>query len=285
MLRINLCILVLFFLQSATVIRSEQVENSTVPLVVSDESLNSTSQNVTSGNATLSQPKGLVNHAGRSMNILPQPGSSLTSTATSTSSSSIVVILVSLIVVACVIALIVAALFVMRRRFDFLRLNGSGKQASDVENVEGGADEKLVADAAQAVDTVDAVVKPAEVVVSEVAETAKVGEENTAAVVASENLTSVENTQAVVQVDANVVEPAVVNKVEEVAAVVEPVVESVVPAPVVAATPAVVTEQVSSTSLIANVLSDLSESVVSKLTKPVVESEVDPEKQPLNSEQ
>ena len=47
----------------------------------------------------------------------------------------------------------------------------------------------------------------------------------------------------------------------------------------VAASPAVVTEQVSSTSLIVNVLNELSESVVCKLAA----KDDDPEKQPLNS--
>jgi hypothetical protein len=221
----------------------------------------------------------VASNIGRSLNVLQTPGSIHTATGSASSTSSIVIILVSLIVVACIITIIIAALFVMRHRFNSWRLTGGNKSSVDAENEGDSSNEKLTTEAQTAAETTEQ------------------------AVVVTENecITSVENKQAIAQIESVSVPVAseanteqVAKNIEEAVActetpllttvetVQEPATTVTTTETVVEAAP-VVTEQVSSTSLIANVLSELSESVVSKLatSKSPVKSD-DPEKQPLN---
>jgi len=241
--------------------------------------INTSSRNLTSSNVSVSGLPSQPLNAGRSMNILPQPDSSHTSTGSSSSTSSLVAIAISLIAVICVVVVIVAALFVMRQRFSFWRnmanSNGAGSETkTDAEN-NGSSGAQLEAEkgVATATDSVDG------------QQVAIVNESE------SEALTSVENKLAVVKIEAvPVVE--VTSETPLLTKASENIAEAVVDATVVTnevvapATNAAIPEQTSSTSLIANVLNELSESVVAKLatSKSPVKSD-DPEKQPLNSEQ
>jgi hypothetical protein len=187
--------------------------------------------------------------------------------------------------------MIVAALFVMRHRFSSWRLTalGGGKNANgDAENEGDSSNDKLTTESATKEEVDAVIVVPA------------------TAVTENECLTSVENKQAIAQIESVTTAAAPISSatnVEEVAKSIEEAVacsetpllttETVVETPVVAEAEAVILAetpiepQVSSSSLIANVLNDLSESVVSKLAstgKSPAKCTVsdDPEKQPLN---
>lgn len=212
------------------------------------------------------------------------------------SSLSLMVILISLVAVAFIIAGILTALFVMKRRFSILRINGS--KGNDCSN--DGANGMLTnggSSSGSSSETASTHEKCIEI-------NEKEKEALTSAVADTKNeLVSVENPQAelptpaatqdAVLVDLATTKEAEPEKKEAVVVEVESKpVEIVVAAEVVAAegavvepVPAVVVEATttvvtSSSSLIANVLNELSESVVSKLQGTVSE---DPEKQPLNN--
>jgi flagellar basal body-associated protein FliL len=211
-------------------------------------------------------------------------GESSSSAAVSGASNfTTLVILISLIVVACIAAAIISAIFIMKRRFSSWRINSSKAGAETGEDAENGdakcteVNEKEAEVKKEAtvettneqapVETVeakqDAVVSAEAPVVAEVVE--KTQELTTQVVVEQ-----VEQPQASPSSESPLIEEqpqAQTVVAEQPAVVVEAGVE-----------PAVVNANTqSSTSLIANVLSELSESVASKL-------QTDPEKQPLNHE-
>jgi hypothetical protein len=244
-----------------------------------------------------------------------------TATNNGASSLSIMVISISLVAVAFVIAGIITALFVMKRRFSILRINGS--KGDDGNNNDGAANGMLTTGSdssstsgrnSETVSTSDKCIeineKEKEVLASALKEAATDEPE----------LICVENKQAVMPVSANeLVTVASVDsckKVETIEADVanigsneelipkeEKVVEAVgtdgvlivpegelvntavdsVEVPIITdmavATTLPIETTTSSSSLIANVLNELSESVVSKL-----QASNDPEKQPLNLE-
>jgi len=221
------------------------------------------------------------------------------------SSLSLMVILISLVAVAFIIAGILTALFVMKRRFSILRINGS--KGNDCSN--DGANGMLTTGSGSSSETGSTHEKCIEI--NEKEKEALATAVNVVETKAIENealekneLVSVENTQAVLPVADTCQEAILVDlankevvqeKEEEEVKVVSQsveivavpsvvdvdgelkntVVESTVEAALVPS--ATVT---SSSSLIANVLNELSESVVSKLQGTINE---DPEKQPLNN--
>lgn len=231
---------------------SRAVEVSSVVAAANETATTISSEPVVQPNATSNIT--IVNNVARSMNVMPQPAASShqTTTANVSGGSSVLVICVSLAVVVCAVGLIAGALFVMRKHFNFLKLGGSGVTTGTEEKAEEGSANEPVTSSSN-----DQLTKPA---VQEV-------NENAAAPVAAENLTSVENKQAIEQIESGKSEAEEANAEtpllsgENQQAVVESVAEEV------KKSGETVTEQVSSTSLIANVLNDLSESVVAKLSK------------------
>jgi hypothetical protein len=251
-----------FFLLSHAQIADENA-NSTTSSLMLNSSFNSNNTNT-----SVVAEQAPVNNAMQSMNIVPSLTSTSNAAATTASNTSnLVVILVSLIVVACIIVIIIGALFVMRRRFDLWRGMGGNKSLNNEKTIDDGETGELKTDEQQQ--------QSGENVVSNVNE-----QENGM----PDNLTSIDNKQAVVQVEANsenaqvnVEKPGEENMVQKQApvSVTEQQTENVDQ----------ISKQKSSTSVIANVLNELSESVVAKLStsKSPVKSE-DPEKQPLNTE-
>lgn len=228
------------------------------------------SSNITVPLSNISVVNGPASNVGKSMHVVPTAGSTFTSTASSsTSTTSIVIILVSLIAVACVITAIIAALFVMRRRFNFWRLDNGENGKNDTVDVETNSSEN-----------------------NEVAEKSEAQEQKV--VSENENLLTVENTQAISQLENNNVVIGE-NANEQVKTTTETTTiittTTVVTGTVensenvtVAEQKTVLPEQTSSTSLIANVLNDLSESVVARLAARSPTKSDDSEKQPLNQE-
>jgi len=156
----------------------------------------------------------------------------------------------------------------MRRRFDLWRGMGGNKSLNNEKTIDDGETGELRTDKQQQQQSGENVVS-------------NVNEQEDGM---PENLTSIDNKQAVVQVELNtenvqviIEKPNEVNMVQQQApvSVTEQQTESVDQ----------IARQKSSTSVIANVLNELSESVVAKLStsKSPVKSD-DPEKQPLNTE-
>ena len=208
---------------------------------------------------------------------------------TAITSLNVIILLVCMVIVALIIAVVLTALFVMKRRFNILRISGNSKDCGANSN-DGAASGMLAAgsdNSSRTSDTTEAANQsassaPHQDKCSEVNETNNVTEalkeaaidNNTDDVVECHaELMSVENKQAVLLLPVSTVEEEVA-KQEEVAPAQEAETVSV-PEVVQAVVMATTT---SSTSLIANVLNELSESVVSKLQSD------DPEKQPLNVE-
>ena len=208
-------------------------------------------------------------------------GESSSSAAVSGASNfTTLVILISLIVVACIAAAIISAIFIMKRRFSSWRINSSKAGAETGEDAENGDAKCTEVNEKEAEVKKEATVEttneqaPAETVEAKqdavvsgetpvVAELVEKTQELTAQVVVEQ----VEQPQASPSSESPLIDEQPQTVVAEPAVVVEAGVE-----------PAVVnTNTQSSTSLIANVLSELSESVASKL-------QTDPEKQPLNHE-
>lgn len=232
---------------------SSAVEEEKVKVAANETATTISSEPVVQPNATSNIT--IVNNVARSMNVMPQPAASShqTTTANVSGGSSVLVICVSLAVVVCAVGLIAGALFVMRKHFNFLKLGGSGVTTGAEEKAEegSGANEPVSSSSN------DQLTKPA------------VQDVNENAAPVAENLTSVENKQAIEQIEsgkseaeeANAETPLLAGESQNQQAVVETAaVEEVKKS-------GEVTEQVSSTSLIANVLNDLSESVVAKLSK------------------
>lgn len=197
--------------------------------------------------------------------------------ATSSSTLPLTITFISLAVVACIIAIIISALFVMRRRFSIWRLNastklndkdsGNGGETGSNESVDGDNVEKKCVEA-------DAV--EGERVTEQCTET-----QQDVVVSPTQEGTNVESTEPIKPADA-----VTGNVSEEVAKAVDSV-DGV--APTVVESAATVPAVTSSSSLIVNVLNELSESVASKLAStaksPSKSNLSDPEKQPLNEEQ
>lgn len=232
-----------------------------------------------------------------------------TKTEAASNSLPIMIILVSLCTVAFIIAGILTALFVMKRRFSILRISGS--KGNDCSNNDGAANGMLTHGSESSSVTGSAHGKCEEVCEKEKEVLASALQEAATDVDVCDGgyLISVENKQAVFPLE-ETVEPcleAVKEVVEANEVVIEnneaieivenqtEVVESKVEAVEEVVTSEVIVQQqnddnkmnldkvdavvtTSSTSLIANVLNELSESVVLKLQSS------DPEKQPFNLE-
>lgn len=220
-------------------------------------------------NNSLGQPVGSL--LGVSRNIATQKLNSSSSTG---SSSTLILIMVSLVVVSCIIAIILTALFVMRRRFTIWRLNGSKSNSNGCNDGANGvltnntssSDEEAKCEAINEKDS----------------NAIQVPENNTNTNTEENQLTSVENKEAMEKITSQE-EQTTEQPVQEAQATSEPQQATT--------TNTNLNEQNSSSSLIVNVLNELSESVASKLaTKSPAKSSsnlntvVDPEKQPLNNE-
>jgi hypothetical protein len=236
--------------------------------------------------------------------------------ASGASSLSLMIILVSLVAVVFVIAGIITALFVMKRRFSILRINGS-KCGDDGHNNDGAANGMLTSNSGSDSSNHSETVSTSDAKCIEINEKDTVDALKEAANDQHIDLVCVENKQAILlpvssDNEAKVVIESVAVTNEEsggsseellpkeddglVAAVTEGelvntevlAVETVTnndvnevvmtTLQVEATTTTVTTNTTSSSSLIANVLNELSESVVLKLQSS------DPEKQPLNLE-
>lgn len=284
------------FIGIGTSVKSEQTDdplkpksNSTLTFI--------TNQNYTNFATVIgnnSQP-GLL---GMSRNIASQ--SINNPQASSSSSSTLILILVSLVVVSCIIAIVLTALFVMRRRFTIWRLNGSKSNSNGCN------------DGAHGVLTNTSSSENG----SEINEKDPNLLKNTETVQVQENqneslITSVENKEAMLQLNQNQIPTSEAGHANEAVEINKNELEVVKEGEKVAQTIGLemnqdqeqqqvnnansnahhtLTEQSSSTSLIVNVLNELSESVASKLaSKSPGKSTsnlntVDPEKQPLNNE-
>lgn len=211
-------------------------------------------------------------------------GESSSSAAVSNASSfTTLIILISLIVVACIAAAIISAIFIMKRRFSSWRINSSKTGEATAEDVETG-DAKCT----EVNEKCEAKVETANEQTEKVETSDEKGEIKQEVVVSTE--TPVEKTEVIVEQVANVEQSQASPSSES------PLIEEQ-PQQTVAAEPvAIVAEAAeptveavanpnsqSSTSLIANVLNELSESVACKLQ--TSKDETDPEKQPLNKEE
>jgi hypothetical protein len=198
--------------------------------------------------------------------------------ATSSSTLPLTITFISLAVVACIIAIIISALFVMRRRFSIWRLNASTK-LNDKDSGNGGetgSNESVDGDNVEKKCVEDVAVEGERV--TEQCTTEKQPDTIVSSTQESTNVESNEPTKPVEVVNGNVSEE-IAKAVDSVDAVAPTVVESAATVPAVT----------SSSSLIVNVLNELSESVASKLAStaksPSKSNLSDPEKQPLNEEQ
>lgn len=206
----------------------------------------------------------------------------------SNSGLSLPIILVLIFIIASIVGIIVVSLFVMRRRFSTWRLNGSKSSPNDAEN--GGLTENKEEAAGDTVDA--AIVIDKKTVVEEVKdeklESEKVSdelkpttvdttnqtvEEKTGQVSPSSNSPLINDTEATESVETAAVKLTETETTEKTE---EPLKKDESSKPPI--------EQVtSSSSLIVNVLNELSESVACKLAGDV-SAPVDPEKEPLKTE-
>lgn len=210
-------------------------------------------------------------------------GESSSSAAVSGASNfTTLVILISLIVVACIAAAIISAIFIMKRRFSSWRINSSKAGAETGEDAENGdakcteVNEKEAEAKKEA--TVETTNEQAPVETLEAKQDAVVSGETPVVAEVVEKTQELTTQVVVEQVEQPQASPSSESPlIEE-----QPQPQTVVAEPAVVAEAGVEpaaanTNTQSSTSLIANVLSELSESVASKL-------QTDPEKQPLNHE-
>lgn len=231
---------------------------------------------------TMSNKTQVVNFAlnGKLLANQSDNGRILMPTNASSSSLSLPIILVLIFIMASIVGIIVTALFVMRRRFSTWRLNGS-KSSPDDNPEQGGLTEK---DTKDEVKTETVVQKTSEVEGEVKEEKAKDTVEVTVETTVDTNQGEAKEGQASpssasplinadeVKTEEKTNEPAATEvKSEEVTKSTEET-KPEVPAK----------EQVtSSSSLIVNVLNELSESVACKLAGEV---SADPEKEPLKNE-
>ena len=208
-------------------------------------------------------------------------GESSSSAAVSGASNfTTLVILISLIVVACIAAAIISAIFIMKRRFSSWRINSSKAGAETNEDAENGDAKCTEVNEKEATVETTNEQTPAETV--EAKQDAVVSGETPAVAEVVEKSQELTTQVVVEQVEQPQASPSSESPLIEEQSQAQTVVvaeQNTVVAIETGVEPAVVVNAntQSSTSLIANVLSELSESVASKL-------QTDPEKQPLNQE-
>lgn len=200
---------------------------------------------------------------------------------------SLPIILVLIFIMASIVGIIVTALFVMRRRFSTWRLDGT-KTSPDDNPEQGGLTEKDIKDEVKT----DLVDEKAQVKTSDTVEADTNEEKATAATTEATVTTTVDTNQPEAkdgQASPSSASPLINEtdeaKTEEKSNEVEAKVEEVAKTTeetTVQSNDVPIKEQVtSSSSLIVNVLNELSESVACKLAGEV---NADPEKEPLNNE-
>lgn len=212
----------------------------------------------------------------------------LSSSNASSSGLSLPIILVLIFIIASIVGIIVVSLFVMRRRFSTWRLNGS-KSSPDNDAENGGLTENKEDTAA---DTVDGAVVTEK---KTAAEEVKTNESESEKVSDELKPTTVDTTNQDVEEKTGQASPSsnspLINDSETVESTETPVAKTETETPEKTEEPIkneesskpAIEQVTSSSSLIVNVLNELSESVACKLAGDVTAA-VDPEKEPLKTE-